>query len=82
MMDNNKEWHKLVFKQVQPIHIGTGSYGVMNETRIFIPGWTMWGSLTKAYNLEMGSDLSENQDLFENISEKYIDMVEQVIWLN
>ncbi len=63
-----KKWHKLVFKQIQPIHIGRGSYGVVNETRVFIPGWTMWGALTKAYNLRSGSDLSKNQDLFENIS--------------
>ena len=65
---DNKQWHKLVFKQIQPIHIGAGSYGVINETRIFIPGWTMWGALTKAYNLQNGGDLSANQDLFENIS--------------
>ena len=63
-----KKWYKLVFKQIQPIHIGQGSYGVVNETRIFIPGWTMWGALTKAYNLQKGNKLSENQDLFKNIS--------------
>jgi len=67
-MRSNKKWYKLVFKQIQPIHIGKGSYGVVNETRIFIPGWTMWGALTKAYNLKTGTDLSENQGLFENIS--------------
>jgi len=60
--------YKLVFKQVQPIHIGAGSYGIISETRIFIPGWTMWGALTKAYNLQNGKDLSTNQNLFENIS--------------
>ncbi len=53
-MSSEKKWYKLVFKQIQPIHIGMGSYGVINETRIFIPGWTMWGALTKAYNLKMG----------------------------
>ena len=62
------KWYKLAFKQIQPIHIGAGSYGVVNETRIFIPGWTMWGALTKAYNLQKGNKLSENQDLFKNIS--------------
>ncbi len=67
-MRSNKKWHKLVFRQIQPIHIGKGSYGVVNETRIFIPGWTMWGALTKAYNLKNGGDLSKNQNLFENIS--------------
>ena len=65
---SNKGWYKLVFRQVQPIHIGSGSYGVINETRIFIPGWTMWGALTKAYNLKNNFPLSENQDLFKNIS--------------
>jgi len=67
-MSDNKKWYKLVFKQIQPIHIGVGSYGVVNETRIFIPGWTMWGALTKAYNLQNNQSLSENQELFENIS--------------
>jgi len=64
----NKKWYKHVFKQIQPIHIGAGSYGVINETRIFISGWTMWGALTKAYNLKKGVSLSENQKLFEHIS--------------
>ncbi len=67
MSGNNNKWYKLVFKQIQPIHIGMGSYGVINETRIFIPGWTMWGALTKAHNLQEGN-LSANQGLFANIS--------------
>ena len=65
---DNLNWYKLIFKQVQPIHIGAGSYGVISETRIFIPGWTIWGALTKAYNLKYNSSLSKNQSLFENIS--------------
>ncbi len=67
-MRNNKKWYKLVFKQIQPIHVGAGSYGVINETRIFIPGWTMWGAMTKTYNLKNGEALSKNHDVFENIS--------------
>ncbi len=68
-MDNDSnQWQMLIFKQLQPLHIGMGPYGVMNETRIFIPGWTMWGALTKAYNLNFGEDLSKNKDLFEHIS--------------
>ena len=67
-MMSGKKWYKLIFRQVQPIHIGSGSYGVINETRIFIPGWTMWGALTKAHNLENEKDLSDNQELFKNIS--------------
>ena len=65
---SERQWYKLIFKQVQPIHIGAGNYGVVNETRIFIPGWTMWGALTKAYNLKKGKSLSDNQELFKNIS--------------
>ncbi len=63
-----KKWHKLIYKQVQPIHIGQGRFGVLGETRIFIPGWTMWGALTKAYNLQVEAKLNENQGLFEEIS--------------
>ncbi len=66
---SDKKWYKLVFKQLQPLHIGAGSYGVINETRIFIPGWTMWGALTKAYNIQCNKgNLSENKELFEEIS--------------
>ena len=61
-------WYKLVFKQIQPIHIGAGSYGVINETRIFIPGWTMWGALTKAYNVLKGEPIDQIKESFENIS--------------
>ncbi|MDQ7031096.1 MAG: hypothetical protein Q9M37_00040 [Desulfonauticus sp.] len=65
----SKKWHKLVFKQLQPIHIGMGSYGVISETRIFIPGWTMWGALTKAYNIQCSQrKLSDNQEVFKEIS--------------
>jgi len=61
-------WYKLVFKQNQPIHIGSGSWGVINQTYIFIPGWTIWGALTKAYNIHNKKPLSENQQLFETIT--------------
>ncbi len=64
----NKNWYKLIFKQLQPLHIGVGSYGIISETRIFIPGWTIWGALTKAYNLQFHYDLSKNQELFKKIS--------------
>jgi len=61
-------WYKLVFKQNQPIHIGSLNWGVINQTLIFIPGWTMWGALTKAYNICCGEELSKNQELFETIT--------------
>lgn len=44
------KWYKLVFKQNQPIHIGSTKWGIVNKTEIFIPGWTMWGALTKTFN--------------------------------
>ena len=66
---SEKKFYKLIFKQLQPIHIGIGRYGVISETRIFIPGWTMWGALTKKYNqLFENGDLSKNQKLFEEIT--------------
>ena len=61
-------WYKLVLEQEQPIHIGYKRYGVLAETRIFIPGQTIWGALTKAYNLMKGENLDNNQKLFEQIT--------------
>ena len=66
-------WHKLIYKQIQPIHIGAGSYGVINDTRIFIPGWTMWGALTNAYGINNNwkdKDYKDdnNKQIFENIT--------------
>jgi hypothetical protein len=62
------KWYKLIFKQNQPIHIGSTKWGVVNKTEIFIPGWTMWGALTKAYNIFKQVPLSANQNLFETIT--------------
>ena len=61
-------WYKLILEQRQPIHIGYKRYGVLAETRIFIPGQTMWGALTKAYNLMKGENLNNNRDTFEQIT--------------
>ncbi len=58
----------LIFEQIQPLHVGAGSYGVVSETRIFIPGWTMWGALTNAYCRMMGEHPKENQESFEKIT--------------
>jgi hypothetical protein len=66
--ENRMLWYKLVFKQNQPIHIGSLNWGVINQTLIFIPGWTMWGALTKAYNIHKEQQLSSNQELFETIT--------------
>lgn len=67
----SKKWYKLIFKQMEPIHIGTGNYGVLSETRIFIPGWTMWGALTKRYGRYLGGteeDFNVSKELFKTIS--------------
>jgi len=70
-------WYKLVLEQKQPIHIGFKKYGVLAETRIFIPGQTIWGALTKAYFLSLNenerkkySSISDEkiQKLFEQIT--------------
>ena len=69
MSEENKKWYKLVFKQNQPIHIGKANWGVINETEIFIPGWTMWGALTNAYLREYGfEDKGEIEKKFEVIT--------------
>ena len=56
------------FEQMQPLHIGKLNYGVISETEIFIPGQTMWGALTKSYNLLNKEDLSKNQELFSSVT--------------
>ncbi len=65
-------WYKLVFKQKQPIHIGKFEWGVVSETEIFIPGWTMWGALVNAYIIKnKAKDKNEIQKIqkdFETIT--------------
>ncbi len=67
------KWYKLVFKQIQPVHIGYKRWGVVNETRLFIPGQTMWGALTNAYGIKKGwgkEDFEDNNNkaIFERIT--------------
>jgi hypothetical protein len=65
-------WFKLIFKQNQPIHIGTVEWGVINETEIFIPGWTMWGALTNQFLKTNGFDkIDESKKIFEKITNFY-----------
>lgn len=61
------KWYKLVFKQEQPIHLGALKWGVVNETEIFIPGWTMWGALTSFYLKQQ--NIFQNQDKSKNVKE-------------
>ena len=65
------DWKKVVYKQVQPIYIGYKSHGIINETRVFIPGITMWGALTNAFGKENNWDkdkYEQNKAYFENIT--------------
>ncbi|MBP2072015.1 hypothetical protein [Thermoanaerobacterium butyriciformans] len=65
-------WYKLIFKQNQPIHIGSIEWGVINETEIFIPGWTMWGALTNQYLRTRGfNEIDKAKRIFEHITNFY-----------
>lgn len=64
-------WYEIVFKQMSPIHIGEKNYGVLSETKVFIPGWTLWGALVNSYGKYRGGetkDFEEGKKLFENIT--------------
>lgn len=70
-VSNKLVWYKLQFKQLNPIHIGKKNYGVLSETRLFIPGWTMWGALVNSYGrLNGGSEheFAKGKDLFKRIT--------------
>jgi len=58
-------WYKVTFRQLQPINLGYNKHGVINETRIFITGQSMWGALSNAYFKKTNS---YDKDLFENIT--------------
>ncbi len=67
----NKQWYRLEFKQVTPLHIGKYNYGVLSETRIFIPGWTMWGALVNHYGQFKGGrekDFEVGKKAFETVT--------------
>ena len=55
-------WYKLIFKQRQPIHVGSAKWGVVNETDIFIPGSTMWGALTNVYLQNRKENIDTNNE--------------------
>lgn len=65
-----KTWYKLIFKQISPIHIGIFNYGILSETRIFIPGWTIWGALVNKYGHCKGKEeyFEEGKKIFESIT--------------
>ncbi|WP_050985864.1 RAMP superfamily CRISPR-associated protein [Thermoanaerobacter siderophilus] len=65
------KWFELTFKQLTPMHIGKYNYGVIAQTHIFIPGYTMWGALVNSYGIRNGSSeeiFKETQDNFKMIT--------------
>jgi len=67
----SRKWYKLVLRQMKPMHIGIFNYGVLSETRIFIPGWTMWGAFVNQYGQYKGGKeehFEEGQQIFETIT--------------
>ncbi len=72
MSEKERKWYKIIFKQNQPIHLGSLKWRVLNETLLFIPGFTMWGTLTNAYLLEnkpnSEEELKEIKKYFETIT--------------
>jgi len=78
----SNQWFELTFKQIEPINIGQGGWGVVNETRIFIPGITMWGALTNAYFKETGKHYKDIKNIFEQISCFYPKIDGKVLYPN
>lgn len=66
------KWFKLVFKQNKPLHIGSSRWGVICETEIFIPGWTMWGAITAEYlRRNSFARIDEGKEYFKVITNFY-----------
>lgn len=70
-----RKWYEITLKPLQPLHIGSGNYGVVNPTWIYIPGWTIWGAFTASFGIKNGWDknnLSKQQkELFDDLSNFY-----------
>lgn len=55
------ECYELRFKAKSPVHVGYGSkLGVINRTRYYIPGKTMWGAVTAILTREIMAITKEN----------------------
>ena len=66
------ECYELRFKAKSPVHIGYGSkLGVINRTRYYIPGKTMWGAVTAVLTREIISIIKEdyNPEMYTNVGE-------------
>lgn len=77
MNDSKKSltWYEIKIEQLSSVHIGKKNYGVLAETRLFIPGWTIWGALVNSYGRLNGGSIDafkEGKGLFENITCFYI----------
>lgn len=80
------EWYEVTLNPLQPLHIGSGNYGVVNPTRVYIPGWTIWGALTASYGIKNGWDKNnlsiEQKELFEQVSNFYPVINEKILFPN
>lgn len=69
----SENYYEIIFEQIQPLHLGFKKHGVVSETKIFIPGQTIWGALVNSF---IKKDIQEKdkikiqeiQKMFENIS--------------
>lgn len=59
------EWYRIILEQKQPLNIGGKKYGVISETRLFMPGWTVFGALVNACALR-----EKSPDAFKAWKEK------------
>jgi len=63
------EYLKIILKQIQPIHIGYKKHGVIAETRLFIPNFTIRGAFANQYGQKNNGDFKQaNESIFNNIS--------------
>lgn len=56
------ECKELIYELKSPVHIGNGQkLGIINRTRYYIPGKTMWGAAVAKIGKELGLDTTENK---------------------
>ncbi len=73
---------EILLKQEEPIHIGRYAWRVLNETEVFIPGWTIWGALVNFFILENKESITEERLRGIKESLKYISNFFPTIKLN
>ncbi len=57
------KWYKVVLNQITPVHVGKRIWGVLSETEVFIPGWTVAGALTHLCLLSRINSATNNEDI-------------------